>query len=57
MKGKKIFWTFVVVFLLFWLFSDPDGLADSAGVAFSKAWELLQTLFNGLIQVFDQLSN
>ena len=36
MNGKKIFWILVVGFLLFWLFSDPDGLADSAGVAFSQ---------------------
>lgn len=55
MKGKKIFWIFVIGFLLFWLFSDPDGLAESAGVAFDKAWELLEALFSGLIRFFEQL--
>lgn len=55
MNGKKIFWILVVGFLLFWLFSDPDGLADSAGVAFSQGWDLLQAFFNGLIRFFEEL--
>lgn len=57
MKAKKIVWGLVILFLLFWLFSDPNGLADSAGIAFSKAWDLLTALFNGLIDFFDQLGN
>ncbi len=57
MKGKRIFWGFVILFLLFWAFSDPNGLADSASVAFGKAWDLLEALFNGLIDFFDQLGN
>jgi len=55
MNKKKIFWYLVLAFILFWLFSDPDGLARSAGVAVGKAWELLQALFNGLITFFDEL--
>ncbi len=45
----------LVVFLGFWLVSDPSGLARTASGAGSGAWQLTQSLFAAVITFFGEL--
>jgi hypothetical protein len=52
---KKLLLVLLVVFLGWWMFTDPDGLADSAVAAAEWAWSVLVTLFQGMIRFVDEL--
>ena len=55
MNAKKAMLALVVVFLGFWMFTDPSGLADAARAGFSQAWSLAQDLFRAVIRFFGAL--
>jgi hypothetical protein len=52
---KKAIIALVVVFLGFWMFTDPNGLADSAQSAGGQTWEWTQQLFGAAIDFFGAL--
>ena len=52
---KKIVIVVVVVFLGFWMFTDPDGLADTAEAAGAEAWTVTRQLFGAVIDFFGAL--
>jgi hypothetical protein len=52
---KKAVLVLVVVFLGFWMFTDPNGLAVAAKSAGAQAWELTEQLFAAVIDFFDAL--
>ena len=56
MNAKKVVLVLLVVFLGFWMFTDPSGLARSAGNLLSWVWQTLQTLFSGMIRFVNELS-
>ncbi len=39
----------LIIFIGYYLFTDPRGLADAATSLFSTGWQLLTNLFNALI--------
>jgi hypothetical protein len=45
----------VVVFLGFWMFTDPGGLASAAKAIAGQTWELAQSLFQAVIRFFGAL--
>ncbi len=49
MSPKKVFVVLLVVFLGFWMFTDPDGLAEAAASGASQSWNLAQQLFTAII--------
>jgi hypothetical protein len=55
MKAKKTILVVVVVFLGFWMLTDPHGLADTAQSAGGNGWELTEQLFTGVIDFFGAL--
>ena len=55
MDAKKLLLLLAVLFLGFWMFTDPCGLADSAKSAASSAWSLLIQVFDALIGFVDAL--
>jgi hypothetical protein len=55
MNAKKALLALAIVFLGFWLFQDPSGLADAAKGGGSSAWAMLVQLFNAVINFFDAL--
>jgi hypothetical protein len=55
MNGKKAFLAVVVVFLGFWMFTDPGGLADAAKAGASQTWSIAEDLFNAVIRFFGAL--
>jgi len=46
---KKLLLALAVVFVGFWLFQDPNGLAAAAAVGAENAWGLLTQLFTAVI--------
>ena len=52
---KKVVVGLLVVFLGFWMVTDPGGLADAAGGAGSGAWQLTQSFFSAVITFFGEL--
>ncbi len=52
---KKVLLVLVVVFLGFWMFTDPNGLAVAAGDGADKTWDLAQSLFRAIIDFVDAL--
>ena len=55
MNAKKAMLAVVVVFLGFWMFTDPQGLADAARSGFSQSWNLTEQLFTAVIRFFGAL--
>ncbi|MGZ5399735.1 MAG: hypothetical protein ACXWXO_18735 [Nocardioides sp.] len=55
MNAKKAILAVVVVFLGFWMFTDPSGLAEAARSGFSQAWSLAEDLFRAVIRFFNAL--
>jgi hypothetical protein len=55
LNGKKIMLVVVVVFLGFWMLTDPNGLADTAQSAGGNGWDLTEQLFSGVIDFFGAL--
>lgn len=49
MKVKKILLILLVGFLLYWLFQNPTGFADSSQSLFSTIWDLLVDFFEALL--------
>ncbi|GAB4005873.1 hypothetical protein [Nocardioides ultimimeridianus] len=49
MDAKKLIGVVVVVFLGFWMFTDPSGLAVTAKEAGSNGWHLATQGFTGVI--------
>jgi hypothetical protein len=50
MNAKKVLLGLVVVFLGFWMFTDPRGLADAASTGASAVWGLLTQVFDAVIR-------
>ncbi len=55
MNKKKLALIVVVVFLGFWMFTDPDGLADAAKSSAEQVWVLARQLFTAVIDFFGAL--
>lgn len=55
MNAKKALLAVVVVFLGFWMFTDPQGLADAAKGTGGQAWHLATQLFRAVIDFFGAL--
>ncbi|TWG96819.1 hypothetical protein L615_004000000320 [Nocardioides sp. J9] len=49
MDAKKLIALVVVVFLGFWMFTDPSGLAETSKSAASNGWDLTTKAFDGVI--------
>ncbi len=49
MDAKKVIALVVIVFLGFWMFTDPNGLADTSKSAASTGWDLTTDAFTGVI--------
>lgn len=47
----------VVVFIGYFLFTDPSGLATTTGDAASAIWDLLVQLFDAIIRFLNALFN
>jgi hypothetical protein len=56
MNAKKAVLALVVVFLGFWMFTDPDGLADAASAGLGQTWSLAQQLFTAVIDFVGALT-
>ncbi|MFN8193939.1 MAG: hypothetical protein U0R80_06590 [Nocardioidaceae bacterium] len=56
MKAKKLVLVVVVVFLGFWMFTDPNGLAQAFRSGGAQVWELATQLFQALIRFFGALT-
>lgn len=50
MDLKKLLLALAVVFLGFWMFTDPNGLAETAGETAGSAWGMTAQLFEALIR-------
>jgi hypothetical protein len=55
MDAKKLVLLLLVVFIGFWMFTDPNGLATTATSSAESAWGLLAQLFRALISFFSAL--
>jgi hypothetical protein len=55
MDAKKGVLAVVVLFIGFYLFTDPAGLADLATTGGGKAWEITTQLFEATIRFLDEL--
>ena len=53
MNPKKLILVLAVVFVGFWLFKDPNGLADAASTGAENAWAVLSQLFTAIIDFVD----
>lgn len=49
MDAKKLIGVVVIVFLGFWMFTDPTGLASTSKTVGSEGWHLATQLFTGVI--------
>jgi hypothetical protein len=56
MNAKKAMLAVVIVFLGFWMFTDPNGLADAAKGAGAQTWQLATQLFSAVIDFFGALA-
>ena len=56
MNAKKALLVLVVVFLGFWMFTDPRGLADAAQDAAAQTWSLAEQLFSAVIDFVGALT-
>lgn len=56
MNLKKVIIALVVVFLGFWMFTDPNGLAAAAQSGADQAWVLTRQLFTAIIDFVGALS-
>lgn len=56
MNAKKAILVVVVVFLGFWMFTDPQGLADAAKAGAGQTWNIAQELFRAVIKFFGALT-
>jgi hypothetical protein len=56
MNTKKVILALVIVFLGFWMFTDPNGLAAAASSGAEQAWVLAQQLFTAIIDFVGALT-
>lgn len=49
MKAKKLILVVVIGFLLFWMFQDPSGLAETSESLANSAWELVVSFFRAVL--------
>jgi hypothetical protein len=56
MNAKKAVLILVVVFLGFWMFTDPNGLATAAKDGAGQTWALATQLFRAVIDFVGALS-
>lgn len=56
MNAKKAVLAVVVVFLGFWLVTDPRGMAVAAQGAGTQTWQLATQLFSAVIDFFGALA-
>lgn len=49
MDTKKLLAVVVIVFLGFWMFTDPNGLAATSKDAAGASWSMATDLFRGVI--------
>jgi hypothetical protein len=52
---KKVALAVLVIFLGFWLFTDPNGLAASSKSAGSGAWTATESMFRSVIDFLHAL--
>lgn len=52
---KKVLLLLLVVFLGFWMFTDPNGLADMARDGGGEAWNGLVNMFQAVIRFIGEL--
>lgn len=50
MSAKKLVLLALVVFVGFWMFTDPQGLAQTAQDGGGELWSLTQQLFEAVIR-------
>lgn len=55
MNAKKVVTLVVIVFLGFWMFTDPTGLAKIAKEGADNGWTLATELFSAIIDFIKQL--
>lgn len=55
MNAKKGVLLVVVLFLGFYMFTDPRGLADLADASGSKSWDLTTQFFEATIRFLNEL--
>lgn len=55
MNVKKAILVLLVVFIIFWMVTDPNGLADTTKTLGTQGWEALQSLFGSVIDFFGEL--
>jgi len=55
MNSKKVVIAVVIVFLGFWMFTDPDGLAQVVKDGGDKGWDVASDLFTAVIDFLKEL--
>lgn len=55
MDAKKLVLLLLVLFIGFWMFTDPNGLATTATSSAETTWGLMTQLFRALINFFSAL--
>lgn len=55
MDAKKLLLALVLVFLGWWMFTDPRGLAEAATTGAGTLWVLTTQLFRAVIHFVDVL--
>jgi hypothetical protein len=55
MSAKKGVLAILVLFLGFYMFTDPSGLADTASAGSGKAWDLTTQFFEATIRFLNEL--
>jgi hypothetical protein len=56
MNVKKLILLVGALFIAFWLFQDPQGLADVASTFGEKGWDVTQQLFESIISFVSELA-
>lgn len=56
MNTKKLVLGVVVVFVGFWMFTDPNGLAQAARDGAGQVWDLAVQLFSAVIEFIGALT-
>ena len=55
MDAKKLIGVVVIVFLGFWMFTDPNGLATTSKSTGADVWSLTEQAFTGIIDFLGAL--
>jgi len=55
MNAKKALIILVIVFVGFWMFTDPNGLATAARAGAEQTWSLAEQLFTAIIDFVSAL--